>query len=341
MTIGGLVRAVVSMGFAGIGILGSAPSASAAITSVTVAAANPSVTAKCPVEVSFTGSIKGSAGTKVSYTFLRIVDNVVKSFDQGMVTMPGSGSITINDTYWVGSSTSGVTQEQVWVHNISTGSTGQADIYSTPAGFTVTCQPNPGARPNARPPITLHPQWFARRTYKYEWEGPLGDLPDRGSGPCIDLCVGWSHFHQGDSAWLRHLNLYFRSFVGYDLAALKTVRIARAILTLTVANGNEKCFEKVGLAVLHQGSLGKGTTETFEAPYPKDGDFNWSTPLVHRNAGSVAADVTSIVQAWGTGAAANEGFVLRGKVEDNGSDDNQECTVGFRPDAVLTIEELP
>ena len=55
--------------------------------------------------------------------------------------------------------------------------------------------------------------------------------------------------------------------------------------------------------------------------------------------GSATVDVTSIVRGWVTGKMPNQGFVLRGKLEDNGSNGNDSCSLSFGKDAVLTIEQ--
>jgi hypothetical protein len=205
----------------------------------------------------------------------------------------------------------------------------------------VTCKVDIGKKPNFRGPVTLHPRWFARRDYAYVWQGLTTNIPERGTGPCPDLCVGWAHFHQGDSLALVHLNDYYRAFLGYDSAALKNLKIMKAVLTLTIANGSDKCFGGVGRAVLSRTPVVRGGTQRFEAPFPDDGDFSFHTPLLRQNAGTVQVDVTSLVQAWVLAKVPNEGFVLRGKVENNGADGNDQCTVGFRPNAALTIDELP
>jgi len=49
--------------------------------------------------------------------------------------------------------------------------------------------------------------------------------------------------------------------------------------------------------------------------------------------------VTSIVQAWVSGKIPNQGFVLRGRLEDNGAEANDSCSLSFGRDAVLTIEQ--
>src|SRR6185312_4855019 len=107
---------------------------------------------------------------------------------------------------------------------------------------------------------------------------------------------------------------------------------------LTIDGGAPTCYGGLGRAVLTRTPAEKGTTQTFTAPYPDDGDFNWQAPATFA-AGSVTIDVTSIVQAWAAGKIPNQGLVVRGKLEDNGSDGNDSCTLRFGRDAVLTIEQ--
>jgi hypothetical protein len=270
---------------------------------------------------------------------VRIVDGVLKPIGQGTTKIPTTGSIAVADSYAISSSTAGVTEEQLWVHDIEGG---QADVYSTPAGFSVTCKTNPAVvSPTAFPAVTLHPLWLATRDYKYQWTGLPTSLPEHGTGGCTPLCVGWVHIHQGDSAWLSHFNDYFRGFLGYDPAAIKNLHVARATLTLTIATGESKCFGGVGRAVLTRTPIVRNSMQTFEAPYPDDGDFNFPTVLLRLDAGSAVVDVTSIVQGWASSKMVNQGFVLRGKVEDNGSDANDSCTLEFLADAALTISSRP
>ncbi len=334
----GMVASACGLVTAGTLMFGAVLPGHAAITGATVAATQPSWTGKCPLKVSFTGSVTGSPGTQFSITYVRTVNSVVSPIGAVTVTMPASGSIPVNDGFEIGKSTSGVTEEQVWVHNVSGG---QADVYSKAAGFSVTCVVDPGKRPNVPPAVTLHPQWVARRAYDYEWVGLAAQPPEQGTGPCPDLCVGWLHIHQSDSLTLFHHNSYYRSFVGYDPAAFTGLRVAKAILTLMVANGSDKCFGGVGRALLAEMPAKKGGTQHLKTPYPNDGDFALSVPLVRQDAGTVAVDVTRIVATWVTTQIRNDGFVLRGKDEDNGSNGNDACTVGFRTNVVLSIEQLP
>jgi hypothetical protein len=229
---------------------------------------------------------------------------------------------------------------QVWVRNISGG---QPNVYSNSAEYSVACKFNPGVLPppvtNFRRTVTLHPQWFALREYEYKTVGPFsGFVPERGSAPCKDLCIGWDHILDGAFLWLFHWNTYDRAFWGYDPAAFKGLRAAKATVTLTVDGGDPTCYGGLGRAVLTRAPVIKGTTQTFSAPYPDDGDFNWPAP-VQFAAGSATIDVTSIVQGWASGKMRNDGFVLRGKLEDNGANGNDSCSLSFGTDAVLTIEQ--
>lgn len=119
-------------------VFGWSDPSSAAVTasSLSIVGPNP-LTAKCPVNVGFTGTISGSPGTIFTYSFNRFVNSVQKVVNGATVTMPSSGSIAVNDSVPISSSTSGSTFDQIWVHNISGG---QADVYSNTANFTVTCQ---------------------------------------------------------------------------------------------------------------------------------------------------------------------------------------------------------
>ena len=108
-------------------------------------------------------------------------------------------------------------------------------------------------------------------------------------------------------------------------------------MKLTVDSGDTSCYGGLGRAVLTRTHVEPGKMQTFSAPYPDDGDFNWPAPIMFA-AGSATIDVTSIVQAWVSGKMPNQGFVLRGKLEDNGANGNDACSLVFGKDAVLTIE---
>jgi hypothetical protein len=111
---------------------------SAAVTASSISLVGPNpLTAKCPVNVSFTGNISGSPGTIFTYSFNRFINNVQQVVNGATVTMPGSGSLAVNDSVPIASSASGNTFDQIWVHNISGG---QPDVYSNKAAFTVNCQ---------------------------------------------------------------------------------------------------------------------------------------------------------------------------------------------------------
>ncbi len=315
--------------------LGVTHAANAQITSATLSPSQPpSYAGYCPTTVSFSGVIAGKPGTTFWYTFAwRGGTEFSGDF---VVTMPTSGSLPIQYSISVTESTTDFMQ--VWVKNISGG---QANVYSNSADYSVACKFNPGVLPpNARllKPLTLHPEGFGLREYEYKTVGPMSSfLPERGTAPCPGLCIGWNHVLDGAFLWIFHWNTYDRAFWGYNPVAFQGLKVTRATLKLTVDSGDTSCFGALGRAVLTRTKIEQGTTQTFSAPYPDDGDFNWPAP-VQFTAGSATIDVTSIVQAWASGKMPNQGFVLRGKTEDNGANGNDACSLVFGRDVVLTIE---
>jgi hypothetical protein len=309
--------------------------ADAAVTA-TLNAATPSYSGKCPVTETFGGTISGTAGTTFQYSFNRFINGAQQVQNIGAGTIPASGSLAVNDSVSIGSSTTGSTFDQVWVHNIAGG---QADVYSGKASFSVTCvNPlgvlHPGMNTLVRPLITLHTKWWGWRKYEYKWVGMSTYLPEVGTGPCADLCVGWVHIKNGDSFWLYHWNFYLRSVVLFDQGSITGAKPTKATLTVPIAMGNMSCFGGLGRATVNW----QGGTNDFNAPYPNDADFN-APASMQTGAGVVTFDVTSIVQGWANGSSTNNGFVLRGSTEDNGSNGNDDCTVDFGTAAVLTISQ--
>jgi hypothetical protein len=316
--------------------LGIAHPAFAQIDGATLSAGQPSYAGSCPTTVSFSGVVTGMPGTAFWYTFAWLGG---KEFSGDFVaTMPASGSLPIQFPVTV---TGSVTDSmQVRVSHISGG---QADLYSNSAGYSVACKFDPGVLPPPVPilrkSVALHPQWFALREYEYKTVGPFSSfIPERGSAPCQDLCIGWDHILDGAFLWLFHWNTYDRAFWGYDVAAFKGLKVTKATVTLTIDGGDPGCYGGLGRAVLRRTAVAKGATQWFGAPYPDDGDFNWAAP-VQFTAGKATIDVTGIVQGWASGKMRNDGFVLRGKLEDNGSNGNDSCSLSFGTDAVLTIEQ--
>jgi hypothetical protein len=315
--------------------------ATAAITTAALTATTPSYTGKCAVTETFSGTISGMVGTTFQYSFNRFINGAQQIQNIGSGTIPASGSLAVNDSFSIASSSTGANFDQIWVHNIAGG---QADVYSNKATFAVTCA---SVNPNAvlhqgttlvKPVVTLHSQWWALREYEYKWVGMTTYLPERGTGPCGNLCIGWYHLHNGDSFYLYHWNTYDRAFLGFDPTALNGLNVTKATLTLKVVQGDPNCYGGLGRALLAKIPAAKFTSQTFNAPYPEDGDFNWPTPTQF-SAGSATVDVTSIIQQWASGKMRNDGFVLRGKVEDNGSNGNDSCSLGFATDGVLTITQ--
>jgi hypothetical protein len=288
------------------------------------------------VTETFTGTISGTAGTTFQVWFNRFINGAHQTQNAGAGTIPSSGSLAVSDSFSISSSASGTTFDQIWVRSISGG---QADVYGVEAFFTVTC-----VNPNApvlhqgpklvMPAIALHTKWWGWRMYEYKWVGMSTYLPEAGTGPCDELCTGWVHIKNGDSFWLYHWNYYLRAALLFDQSAIAGAHPTKATLTLKETTGKIVCFGGVGRATLSW----QGGSNDFNAPYPVDGDF--SAPVSSQRTGMTETfDVTSIVQAWASGASTNNGFVLRGSTENNGSDGNDSCGVDFATDGVLTITQ--
>jgi hypothetical protein len=303
--------------------------AAAAVTAQFNTVGPTKITAPCPVNVSFTGSITGPAGP-VTYHYSHFTGGVWTYSSDVTAPIPSNGSLTINETLTIDAAHAGLQSNQVdtTVPNASEGK----------VFFTVTCA-NPytvlhQGSTLVRPVITLHSKGWLWRKYEYKWVGMSAYQPETGLGPCADLCTGWSHIKNGDSFWLFHWNYYLRSMLLFDQSAIAGAHPTKATLTLKINSGNWSDFGGIGRAPVSW----IGGSNDFTAPYPFDGDF--SAPVSWQvNGGNVNFDVTSIVQGWASGASANNGFVLRGKNEDNGSNGNDSGGVDFGNDGVLTITQ--
>jgi hypothetical protein len=318
--------------------------AKASITGATISTTQPSYSGTCPVTIAFTGSVTGTPGTAFTYSFNRFVNGVQQVVAGGTVTL-SSGSYAVNDSIPISATTSAKTFDQIWVHNISGG---QTDVYSNQANFSVTCGgPTPNPRyvlhqgpALVRPNVTLHSTWWGDREYSYKWTGIAPCMFERGTALPTNLFIGYDHEKWGDSAWLCHWNTYDRAFLGFDQNSLSGLNVTQALLTLSIATGDRSCLGGIGRALLTKVPLTLSTSTTFTAPYPDDGDFNWPTTS-GSSVGGVTFDVTSIVQQWASGKMKNDGFVVRGRTEDNGSDaNNDSCSLTFGTDGVLQIKQM-
>jgi hypothetical protein len=295
-------------------------------------------TGLCPTTMSFSGTISGAPGTQVTYSWNRFINSSQQVASGATVTL-GASPYAVSDSIKLIANASGTTFDQLWVHNISGG---QPDVYSNKVTFSVTCA---GATPNPmtvlhqgttliRPAVTLHSLEWTWRSYTYEYVGFMSTyVPEFGTGPCTNLCVGWIHVKNGDSGWLYHHNSFERSWLGFA-NTVKTLHATKALLALTVVGGDPGCLGGVG--------MGKGpwpgvSQHDFKTGAPTDADFTLpATSSV--NGSTVTFDVTSIVQAWESGHS-NDGFVVRSRTEDNGSDGNDSCSLSFGTDGVLTIQQ--
>ena len=122
-----------------------------AAVSASLSIVGPSTYNGCPATIKFTGTINGAAGTKLTYSFNRFINGTQQVVAGATMTLPATGSISVNDSITLSSSATGNTFDQLWVHGISSG---QPDVYSNEAHFTVNCivaTPTPGPTPPPAP----------------------------------------------------------------------------------------------------------------------------------------------------------------------------------------------
>ncbi|MBV8223388.1 MAG: hypothetical protein JO293_08520, partial [Candidatus Eremiobacteraeota bacterium] len=253
----------------------------------------------------------------------------------GTITMPPSGSYAVTDSIPISSTTSPATFDQIWVHNIAFG---QSDVYSAKANFSVACGLNPiythaqNTTTLIKPVLTLNSLEWTWRSYTYQFVGFMSTyVPEFGTGPCTDLCIGWIHVKNGDSAWLYHHNSYTRGWIAFA-NTLKTAKATKATLTLPIDGGDSGCLGGIGMAT----GPWHGVAQ-HDFPSAHDADFSLPTSFTV-NGSSVTFDVTSIVQAWESGHS-NDGFAIKSRLEDNGSDGNDSCSFSLGTNGVLTIQQ--
>src|ERR1700680_4601866 len=129
---------------AAITVLVCANPANAQITGAVISTDHHSYVGPCPVTIAFDGSVIGKPGTVFSYNFNQFIDSVQHIAGGATMRVPAGRIVKVSDSISISKSTSGVTFDQIWVHNIS-GS--QPDFYSNKANFSVVC----GAPPKPRP----------------------------------------------------------------------------------------------------------------------------------------------------------------------------------------------
>lgn len=159
---------VVIYAFAAV-IIGVMP-AFANVTGASISTGTPNYVGPCPATVNFTGSITAAAGTTFTYSLNRFINGaqqIITPAGQPIVIGPSPTPVPVNDSIKISASTSGLTFDQIWVHNISDKQGGHPDVYTTPpSNFKVTCAtPSPTFPPNVlkniisvlpQPPVNLH-----------------------------------------------------------------------------------------------------------------------------------------------------------------------------------------
>ena len=104
--------------------------AQASVTGATISVSPPSYSGSCPTSILATAVLTGTPGTTFRYAFYRHGSAVLPTV-AGVVAP--SGSFVVRDT--VALSTNTTDFDQIWITGIS----GQSDVYSNQAPYTVTC----------------------------------------------------------------------------------------------------------------------------------------------------------------------------------------------------------
>jgi hypothetical protein len=309
------------------------------ITGATLTGAT-SYSGACPTTMSFTGAITGTPGTSFSYSFNRYVNGVQQVVNQGTHVL-SAGSFPVSDSVNIASTTSGTTFDQVWVHNISGG---QPDVYGNQLHFTVTCggQPGPTPTPTPTPIVTQSPAAPTKAVgfspsamrnsdfYKWgEFDSPsclhtfsIGSRYKQDAWSTKQLVVGWTEYHSGGFCWEWETSTY-RGAVKFDLSSLAGKKAQKAILTFHVDNSHPL---RGSTPVSCADGLYLGTMDWINAALSSHIPVGADVGSVHAPQGWVAVDVTSPVNAWLSGKATNNGFVMKGRMENLTQQGNAECT---------------
>ena len=301
------------------------------ITGASISGA-PSYTGLCPHSMTFSGTVMGTPGTTFTYAFNRFINGVQQLADQGAHLIPPSGQFPVNDSITISSTTSGATFDQVWVHGIAGG---QMDVYSNKQPFAVNCRVafpvgiGPGITGAIETTVAFAPSNMLN-TYMYR-EAQLSSDP-KGFDVCNYFVQGGAGSYRED-AWAGkelvvgfeqqqssscdfHGNYVYRGAVKFDLSSLAGKTVKKATLTFHIRGSHQPL--PVAIPLNCAAGVFMGTTDWTVGPYP----VSWEVP-VGDLVGPVAQigwnvnplDVTSRVISWVHGDVPNEGFTMKGKME--------------------------
>ena len=292
-----------------------------------------SFTGVCPHSMTFSGTITGTPGTTFTYAFNRFINGAQQITDQGAHLMPASGQFPVSDSITISSATSGATFDQIWVHGIAGG---QMDVYSNKQPFAVTCRVEfpagigHGVFSAMETTVALAPSNMLN-TYAYREAQMSGDpkgfdvcnyFVDGGAGSYREdawagkeLVVGFEQ--QQHSTCDFQGDYVYRGAVKFDLSSLAGKTVQKATLTFHIRSSHQPL--PVAIPLNCAAGVFMGTTDWTVGSYP----VSWEVPVgdpvgpVVQIGWNVAPlDVTSRVSSWVHGDVPNDGFTMKGKMED-------------------------
>jgi hypothetical protein len=302
------------------------------ITGASISGA-PSFTGLCPHTMTFSGTVTGTPGTTFTYAFNRFINGAQQVADQGAHVMPASGQFPVSDSIDVNSSTSGATFDQIWVHGIAGG---QMDVYSNKQPFAVNCRVaypigiGPGVTSAIETTVALAPSnmlnTYAYREVQMAGGGTLGFdvctyFVQGGAGSYREdawagkeIVVGYEQQQQSSCDFQG--DYVYRGAVKFDLSSLAGKTVKKAILTFHIRGSHQPL--PVAIPLNCAAGVFIGTTDWTVGPYPE----SWEVPVgdsvgpVDQIGWNVSPiDVTSRVSSWVHGDVPNDGFTMKGKME--------------------------
>jgi hypothetical protein len=319
----------------------------AGVTGATITVNPNSYSGSCPTSVQATAVVSGTPGTTFRYAFYRHGSAVLPTVAG---TVAPSGTLVVRDSIVLSTTTSDF--DEIWISGIS----GQPDVYSAKAAYTVTClTPTPAPSGGGRlyghsnvPHVQALTYEHVKKTLVLQpansdvWEkenkscGGLSVF----STACLDLgyvepypgypsvVVGFRYWTDKRLAGDLYDNALFRAGLQFSIPNLQHHTITAATLTLT----------PYGTAVYQNGSwdvpsslpcafdFGPAQSDWWDSRVSwLDGEFG---ETFTGSGSALTANVVHDVQTW-TAYGNNNGWVVQGPDENLAAFTEKECITRY------------
>ena len=330
-------------------VLASTP-ALASVTAATISVNPASYSGSCPTSVLATAMVTGSPGTTFQYAFYRHGGTVLPTVAG---TVAPSGSFIVHDT--ISLSTNTTDFDQIWISGIS----GQTDVYSNKAPYTVTCStptPTPTAAGNRLYGHSNAPHLGAQTVgnasvkkvlvlqpaYSDVWHkenqscGGLSVF----STTCLDLgyvaqytsypsvIVGFRYWTDSRVTGDLYDNVLFRAGFQFKIPNLQHHAITSATLTLTPSGASVYDFGNwdVPSSLNCASEFGPAQSDWWDNRVSwLDADFGETFTGM---GSALSANVVHDVQTW-TAYNSNNGWVVKGPDENLAAFTEKECLTRY------------